>query len=334
MALVFATDNNKISITGKNVLVTGASSGIGEVLARQFAKKGLNVVLVARRKEKLEKIVNEIRKEGGSAAIVIADITSKEQVARAFSEAEDKFGPVHYTVANAGGFTGAPILDFTTDEGLKYFEDITNLNYFGAAYTIQKGIISARKAKGGVIVAVSSVAGSSRLGEREPSPFWLGYNGGKSGLDAFMRLVGPGYLKENIRLYSVAPHVYESEALETHSKSTNRTYDAFAKNNPIFPGKLGNPHDMVPIFLSLFDNTTLYRPGSVIACDNHVTFDIHERYRQMYTTEARVIPRDAVKDYQGKPYVWEEEKKRIVIHGTFTKNFDETCDYLASNFFP
>jgi len=293
------------TLAGKTVMVTGASSGIGEALAREFAAKGYNVILAARRAEKLQKIVAEITSTGGSAIAVSMDVTSKSDVERGFKEAEEKFGPIHFTVANAGGGPETD-KDLLTEEGIQVIQEHMEVNYFGAIYTVQQGILSARKCKGGAIIVISSPAASNQSGSVPTNPFWIGYSSSKAAVDAFVRVSAPGYLKENIRIYAVSPIVFDSELSRRAANHMNVDLEQFSLRKPLFPGIPGNARDLAPVMLSIFDNTTLYKPGDVIVCENQVTFSGHENYRQTYSGVPRFISRDLAKDFQGKPYVWNQ----------------------------
>lgn len=84
------------------VLITGASSGIGAVSAKFFASEGYNVVVCARRVERLDSLVTEIRTAGGQALALRCDVTDPKDVENAFSVAQQVYGSVDYVVANAG----------------------------------------------------------------------------------------------------------------------------------------------------------------------------------------------------------------------------------------
>jgi len=92
----------KMGIEGKVVIVTGASSGIGESTARLLAKNGAKVVLAARRVEKLDTLKAEIIEAGGSAIAVRTDVTSKEDWKSLISATTEAFGPVDALINNAG----------------------------------------------------------------------------------------------------------------------------------------------------------------------------------------------------------------------------------------
>jgi len=293
--------------SGITVLITGASSGIGEITARSLAKDGLNVVLVARRKEKLSTVVSEICSIGGKAHGVVADVGDEAQMKNAFQEAIDIYGEVNFVVANAG-IPGALFNDFIGDESaISNTEIMFKTNFLGVLITFKYGVKALRKSGGGVMVAVSSVAGSlSRESSSEVNYYSWSYSPSKSAVDQIVRS-SASLSKENIRVYSVGPHAFQSESLEQVAHSIGKSTEFLAyRSNPIYPGKIGNPEDLVKVFRSLFDNSTYYLPGDLIYCDNDVTYHADIRYRYLYRgwNNFKVSP-EHQRDFQGKPIVQE-----------------------------
>ena len=92
----------KKSLEGKVVIITGASSGIGEAMARLYAKMGAKVVLGARNEEKLSLLAQIIRAEGGEALYVATDVTKEEDCKRLIAKAVEVFGRVDVLICNAG----------------------------------------------------------------------------------------------------------------------------------------------------------------------------------------------------------------------------------------
>src|SRR6058998_3319178 len=93
---------NITALNGTVALVTGASSGIGDATARRLAEHGASIVVVARRKDRLDTLVSEIEAAGGSALAVEADIADRDQADRAVQSAVDRFGRLDILINNAG----------------------------------------------------------------------------------------------------------------------------------------------------------------------------------------------------------------------------------------
>ena len=100
--------------TGKTVVVTGASSGIGEVIARRFSADGANVVVAARRRNRLDALVEELGAERTMA--VMTDVTDRENVKGLMSAAAERFGGIDILVSNAGRASSKPFEETTADD--------------------------------------------------------------------------------------------------------------------------------------------------------------------------------------------------------------------------
>ena len=89
-------------LNGKVVVITGASSGIGEAMAREYSKMGAKVVLGARREEELKRVADEIKAAGGEVAYAACDVVSEEECKRLIDTAIDNFGGIDVLICNAG----------------------------------------------------------------------------------------------------------------------------------------------------------------------------------------------------------------------------------------
>lgn len=143
----------------KTVLITGASSGIGKQAAIEFAKLGSNIILVARRKEKLEQTENELKKFNISTLICVCDISKKEQVLEMSKIVFEKFESIDILVNNAGFAIYGSVSDLSINE----IESQMETNYFGMIYCVKMFLPSMLKRKSGHIVNVASVAASFGL---------------------------------------------------------------------------------------------------------------------------------------------------------------------------
>jgi short-subunit dehydrogenase len=142
------------AFAGRVAVVTGASSGIGKALARDLARAGCRVGLIARRKPLLETIATEIRETGAIAEFALADVADRDQVQRAFEELSGKLGPVDLMIACAG--VGVP----TTLEPMntQTIEEMIHVNVLGVIYAIEACLPSMLERNSGQIAAISSLS--------------------------------------------------------------------------------------------------------------------------------------------------------------------------------
>ncbi|HJJ22879.1 MAG TPA: SDR family oxidoreductase [Nitrosopumilus sp.] len=143
----------------KVVLITGASSGIGRETAIEFAKLGANIILVARRKDKLELVANELKQFDISTLVCQCDVSKKDQVKEMSKTVLEKFDSVDILVNNAGFAIYGSVSDLSIDE----IESQMETNYFGMIYCIKNFLPSMLEKKSGHIVNVASVAASFGL---------------------------------------------------------------------------------------------------------------------------------------------------------------------------
>ncbi|MDK4202119.1 SDR family oxidoreductase, partial [Pseudomonas sp. HR1] len=120
------------NISGKVVVITGASSGLGEATARHLAALGARVVLAARRKDKLDALVTELTNAGGQAIAYQTDVTSQEEVKTLIQGALDTYGRIDVLVNNAGLMAIAPLSDARTDE----WDRMIDINIKGLLYGV------------------------------------------------------------------------------------------------------------------------------------------------------------------------------------------------------
>ncbi|HSA98443.1 MAG TPA: SDR family NAD(P)-dependent oxidoreductase, partial [Candidatus Nitrosotenuis sp.] len=140
-----------MSFRGKTVVITGASSGIGAAACVEFAKRGANLALVARRKEKLEGLEKTLAKFGVSTLVCECDVSDKAQVKKMSSQVIEKFGGINVLVNNAGFAIYGAISELTVEE----IESQMETNYFGMVYCTKSFLPKMLEQKSGHIVNVA-----------------------------------------------------------------------------------------------------------------------------------------------------------------------------------
>jgi len=145
-----------MNFENKVVVITGASSGIGEAAAEKFAKKGANIVLVARRKEKLEQVEKNLSKYSIKTLIQVCDVSDKEQVKQMSEKVIETFSKIDILVNNAGFVIYGKIKELSIED----IESQMQTNYFGTIYCTKSFLPHLLKQNSGHIVNVASVGGS------------------------------------------------------------------------------------------------------------------------------------------------------------------------------
>jgi len=143
------------NIEGKIVVITGASSGLGESAARHLAEQGASVVLGARRTDRINSLAEEINKNGGKALALTTDVTKRDQVKKLVDKAVDEFGRVDVMVNNAGLMPFSPLERLKVDE----WERLIDVNIKGVLYGIAAALPYMKEQKSGHFINVASVAG-------------------------------------------------------------------------------------------------------------------------------------------------------------------------------
>ncbi len=200
----------------KIVLITGASSGIGEATARLLANAGMTVILGARRINRLERLRAEIAGSGGTARVCLLDVTDREQVAAFAQAAIEEFGRIDVIVNNAGIMPLSPMASLKVDE----WERMVNVNIKGVLWGVAAVLPTMNAQGSGHIINIASIGGL------QVSPTAAVYCATKFAV----RAISDGLRQENnrIRVTSVCPGVVTSELADSISdEAARREMDAY-----------------------------------------------------------------------------------------------------------
>ena len=178
----------------KVVIVTGASSGIGEAMAREFAAQGARVVLGARSVQKLQLIAGEIRSQGGQAAYCGVDVTNVDECRRLIETAVNEFGGIDVLVCNAG-LSMRAIFD---DVDLDVLHRLMDVNFWGTVNCCKFALPYLQRSRGS-IVGISSVAGLHGL------PGRTGYSASKYAMTGFLETLRIENLKKGLHVMIACP---------------------------------------------------------------------------------------------------------------------------------
>jgi NAD(P)-dependent dehydrogenase (short-subunit alcohol dehydrogenase family) len=193
-------------LTGRTILITGASSGIGAHIARRASAAGAAIALAARRKDRLVDIQREIEAAGGSACSVEMDVSDEQSVAAGFDAAQEALGPINSVLANAGMNYASSALGLPISE----FDNILNVNLRGVFITAREGakrmISAGAQEKGdGRILLVGSV------GSRHVLDKLVAYNTSKAGVLMMGRALAKEWALKGINVNTICPGYLKTE---------------------------------------------------------------------------------------------------------------------------
>lgn len=178
----------------KVVIVTGASSGIGEAVSREFARNGSKVVMAARSVERLSTIAEEIKADNGEVSIIKTDVSIEDDCKRMVEFAVSRYGTVHFLINNAG-ISMRALFD---DVNLKVLHRLMDVNFWGTVYCTRYALPYLVENKGS-LVGVSSVAGFHGL------PGRTGYSASKFAVHGFLETIRIENLKKGLHVMIIAP---------------------------------------------------------------------------------------------------------------------------------
>jgi len=185
---------------GRVAFVTGASQGIGRACALELAAAGARVVVGARRMDRLEELVEQIRSKGGEAEAVQLDIASKQSIQEAFDQARGRCGDINILVNNAGITHDALAVRMSMESWTKVLE--TNLT--GSFLAVQAVLLGMMRARWGRIINISSVVGEAgNAGQAN-------YAASKAGLIGMTKALAQEVASRHVTVNAVAPGFIES----------------------------------------------------------------------------------------------------------------------------
>ena len=240
---------------GKTAIVTGASRGIGEAIAKGFAKAGADLVLVSRNKAALEQVAGEIRGLGRKALAVAADIGVPEEIERAVDEASKVFPQIDILVNNAGI---SPVLRRADQLTLAEWNEILRVNLTGTFLFCQAvGKLMIRQGRGKIInmASVGGVVGFPRM---------VAYCVAKGGILQLTKVLALDWVKYNIQVNAIGPAYLETE-LTQGMRESKVISENLLRRTPM--GRFGKPEEVVGAALYLASDGSSYVTGQTLFVD-------------------------------------------------------------------
>jgi NAD(P)-dependent dehydrogenase (short-subunit alcohol dehydrogenase family) len=243
---------DRFRLDGKVAVVTGASSGLGVAFAKALAEAGADVVLGARRIDRLADTGALVEAAGRKFTALQTDVTEPAQCEALIAHAVAHFGRVDILVNNAGVGTAVP----ATRETPEQFKSVLDVNLFGAYWMAQA--FARGNTAGGVIVNISSILGIKPQGLPQAA-----YASSKAGLIGLTRDLATQWTgRKNIRVNALAPGFFPSEMSDELPKEMVEMIKTYAP-----AGRLGDPEELAATLIWLVSDASSYVTGITVPVD-------------------------------------------------------------------
>ncbi len=242
----------------KIVLITGASSGIGEAAAYAFAREGARLFLMARRREQGEAVAQRIREQGGMAVFHQADMADRTQIGAMVKSCVDHYGGLDVAFNNAG-IDGAFNVD-TPDHPEDAWDQLLAVNLTGVWFCMRHQIPAMLASGGGAIVNMASMAGVKGF------PGSSGYAASKFGVVGITKAAALEYADRGIRINAVCPAVIRSEMAERVFGTDDTEKEMQAGSwHPM--NRIGEPEEVADVVLWLASDQASFVTAETIKID-------------------------------------------------------------------
>ena len=244
----------------KVAIVTGGGTGIGEAIAKVFAREGSSVAITGRRKEELERVVKDIEHNGGKALALPGSVTNEADVQEAVATTVKTFGRLDVLVNNAGNLFHAGPLHETSD---KIWDETLDLFLKGTFRFIRAAIPVMLKQNGGSILNISTVVGMKAI------PFFQAhaYQAAKAGVNMLTKSVAVEYAKQGIRCNCICPAGVLTAPVQEMVKDP-KTRELFEGIHPM--ARLGQPEEIAKAAIYFVSDESLWTTGSILTVDGGV----------------------------------------------------------------
>ncbi len=246
-------------LAGKVALVTGGNAGIGEAIAKVFAKEGASVVITGRRQDELDRVVKEIGRQNGHALAVAGSVTDEAHVRAAVDQAVRGFGALDILVNNAGvGEFGRRIHELDDETWTRVLE----VNLTGVFRMTRASVSEMLKRQCGSIVNISSIASVVGI------PLLPAYAASKGALDALTRAIAIDYAKDGIRCNVVNPGLIATP-MAAPLMANPEQLEPILSHYPIH--RPGTPEEVAHMVLYLASDEAAWVTGGTYMIDGGMT---------------------------------------------------------------
>jgi NAD(P)-dependent dehydrogenase (short-subunit alcohol dehydrogenase family) len=241
-------------VSGKVVLVTGGTRGIGRMIAQGFVQNGARVYVSSRKPAACEQAARELS-EFGTCVAIPADVACTEGWTAIVEGMTSHEGHIDVLVNNAGATWGAPLGEYP----MSGWDKVYNLNVRGLFFLVQKALPLLRKSpfQPARIINIASING---LAPSDNDVF--AYSSSKAAVIMLTRQLAKHLAKENILVNAVAPGPFQTDMMKQTLADRG---DEYASRSPL--GRLGKPEDIAGVAIFLAADASAYLTGAVIPCD-------------------------------------------------------------------
>ncbi|MCL8016184.1 SDR family NAD(P)-dependent oxidoreductase [Streptomyces sp. AS02] len=254
------THNNDIApadlLTDKVVLITGASRGIGAAAARLFASEGAAVVLAARSTGDLDRIVTEVRADGGVADAVTLDLADRASIRAAVDRVEELHGRLDGAFNNGAAIQQPGPLDTTSDEDIDE-QFAVNFRSHWTAMTAEAALM--RQSGGGAMVNTSSI------GSRRANPALPAYGAMKRALNSITETAAVTWGRQGIRVNGITPGGTATEMIDAWEAVSPGIIERNIAATPL--GRMAEPREVAEVAVWLLSDRAAMVTGAIVPVD-------------------------------------------------------------------
>lgn len=250
------SDLKQFSLEGKVAIVTGASRGIGRATALAFASVGADVILTSRKVNDLEKVAEQVRKEGRRALVLSAHLGNMEDVSKVANTAKAAFGRIDILVNNAGT---SPIFASFLESEERLWNTVMDLNLKGLYFLSQAVARLMKEQGGGNIINVASV--DAFIPELDNGIYAIS----KAGVVMVTKVMARELAPYNIRVNTLAPGYVHTRLLDSGFEVRPGRADECRKMVPM--GRIAEPEDMTGTMIYLASDASAYMTGHTVSVD-------------------------------------------------------------------
>jgi len=241
------------SVEGKVVIVTGASRGIGNTLARGFAEAGAAVALAARKVSELESTAEDIRAQGGTALVVPTDVTNDAQITQMIQKTVQELGRIDVLINNVGARQSKPPLEVTED----LFTKLIDRNLKSVHLCSQAAARVMIEQRSGSIINISAMSGVRPVAQESHA------GAAKAAVNHLTRVLAAAWAPYNVRVNAIAPSL--TLTAQAEAGLGPELIAKYTKDIPL--GRAARPEDYLGVTIFLASEASSFITGVVIPVD-------------------------------------------------------------------